>query len=179
MALFIPSNSCARCLIFGRTLRLLPYSMCANSEGSGEIRTIIPWAGSFHYHSWSNYIQIKIFTNFCFLILQLLRHLQHKLFQNINKPQSAISDILKNLHLWYQWWIHEWIIFFQNQFLGVTAQENVSSLNFHRKAEICLYTCNDYQSFPIFYNLRFYLCKEMFLWCKLIFHVYYFHPSQY
>ena len=26
----------ARCLIFGRTLRLLPYVMCANSEGSGE-----------------------------------------------------------------------------------------------------------------------------------------------
>ena len=26
----------ARCLIFGRTLRLLPYFMCANSEDSGE-----------------------------------------------------------------------------------------------------------------------------------------------
>ena len=26
----------ARCLMFGRTHRLLPYSMCANSEGSGE-----------------------------------------------------------------------------------------------------------------------------------------------
>ena len=25
-----------RCLIFGRTQRLLPYFMCANSEGSGE-----------------------------------------------------------------------------------------------------------------------------------------------
>ena len=30
-----PSNG-ARCLIVGRTLRLLPYFMCANSEGSGE-----------------------------------------------------------------------------------------------------------------------------------------------
>ena len=29
-------SSGARCLIFGRTLRLLPYFMCANSEGSGE-----------------------------------------------------------------------------------------------------------------------------------------------
>ena len=27
-----------RCLIFGRTLRLLPYFMCANNEGSGETR---------------------------------------------------------------------------------------------------------------------------------------------
>ena len=30
-------SSGSRCLIFGRTLRLLPYVMCANSEGSGEI----------------------------------------------------------------------------------------------------------------------------------------------
>ena len=30
-----PSNG-AKCLIFGRTLRQLPYFMCANNEGSGE-----------------------------------------------------------------------------------------------------------------------------------------------
>ena len=30
-----PSNG-ARCQIFGRTLRLLPYFMCANSEGSSK-----------------------------------------------------------------------------------------------------------------------------------------------
>ena len=51
----------ARCLVFGRTLRLLPYFMCAKSEGSGDstrlilsepslvayvISTIISWAGS-------------------------------------------------------------------------------------------------------------------------------------
>ena len=42
MVLFISSNthaqpsSGARCLIFGPTLRLLPYFMCANSEGSGK-----------------------------------------------------------------------------------------------------------------------------------------------
>ena len=29
-------SSGARCLIFGRTLRLLPYFMFANGEGSGE-----------------------------------------------------------------------------------------------------------------------------------------------
>ena len=29
-------SSGGRCLIFSRTLRLLPYFMCANSEGSGE-----------------------------------------------------------------------------------------------------------------------------------------------
>ena len=30
-----PSNG-ARCLIFGRSLHLHPYFLCANSEGSGE-----------------------------------------------------------------------------------------------------------------------------------------------
>ena len=30
------SHPGAICLIFGRTLRLLPCCMCANSEGSGE-----------------------------------------------------------------------------------------------------------------------------------------------
>ena len=32
----VQSSGVARCLIFGWTLRLLPYFMCANSEGSGE-----------------------------------------------------------------------------------------------------------------------------------------------
>ena len=55
-----PPSSGTRCPIFGRTLRLLPYFMCANSEGSGKtaqmlpepllvayvISTIISWAGS-------------------------------------------------------------------------------------------------------------------------------------
>ena len=36
-------SSGARCLIFGRTLRLLPYFMCANSEGSGETRGCTGW----------------------------------------------------------------------------------------------------------------------------------------
>ena len=57
-------SSGAKCVIFSRALRLLPYFMCANSEGSGEtargcagspepslvayvIRIIITWAGSF------------------------------------------------------------------------------------------------------------------------------------
>ena len=41
---FKPSG--ARCLIFRLTLRLLPYFMCANSEGSGETAGMrrLPWA---------------------------------------------------------------------------------------------------------------------------------------
>ena len=34
--LHVQPSSGARCLIFGQTLRLLPYFRCANSEGSGE-----------------------------------------------------------------------------------------------------------------------------------------------
>ena len=55
-----PSNG-ARCLIFGRTIRLLPYFMCANSEGSGETARILTTAMSvamvnliFH-HSYSSH----------------------------------------------------------------------------------------------------------------------------
>ena len=40
------SHSGARCLNFGRTLRLLPYFMCANSECSGETARMrrLAWA---------------------------------------------------------------------------------------------------------------------------------------
>ena len=53
-------SSRAKCLIFGQTLCLLPYIMCANSEGCSRacspepslvayvISTIISWAGSGH-----------------------------------------------------------------------------------------------------------------------------------
>ena len=49
-------SSGARCLIFGQTLRLLPYFKCANREGSGSpesslltyvTSTIMACAGSF------------------------------------------------------------------------------------------------------------------------------------
>ena len=39
-------SSGTRCLIFGRTIRLLPYFVCANSEGSGETARVrrLAWA---------------------------------------------------------------------------------------------------------------------------------------
>ena len=37
----------ARCLIFGRTLRLLLYFMCANSEGSGDPARMPKFAWAF------------------------------------------------------------------------------------------------------------------------------------
>ena len=61
-------------MIFGRTLRLLPYFMCANREGSGETArmcTIISWAGSnyvtgdtfWHHLPWqTSWWSIRIFN---------------------------------------------------------------------------------------------------------------------
>ena len=40
-------SSGAKCLIFGRALRLLPYFMCANSEGSGETARMHRFAWAF------------------------------------------------------------------------------------------------------------------------------------
>ena len=40
-------SSGARCLVFGRTLRLLPYFKCANSEGSGETAWMCRFAWAF------------------------------------------------------------------------------------------------------------------------------------
>ena len=70
MALFVlhkliaqPSSG-ARCLILGRILRLLPYVICANSEGSGETARMRRFAWAFagricdKYHnlmSWLKY----------------------------------------------------------------------------------------------------------------------------
>ena len=73
MALFVLRKlillaSGARCLIFGRTLRLLPYFMCVNSEGSGETARMRRLAWAFagrqcdKYHnlmSWLNYCSIR------------------------------------------------------------------------------------------------------------------------
>ena len=62
-------SSGARCLIFGRTLHLLPYFMCANSAGSGETVRMrrLAWALAGRlcdkYHnrmSWLNYAYFSI-----------------------------------------------------------------------------------------------------------------------
>ena len=62
-----PSNE-ARCMIFGWTLRLLPYFMCANSDGSGETSGMRRLAWAFagrqcdKYHnlmSWQLFLHIR------------------------------------------------------------------------------------------------------------------------
>ena len=45
--LILQTSSGARCLIFGRTLRLLPYFMYANSKGSGETARMCRLARAF------------------------------------------------------------------------------------------------------------------------------------
>ena len=65
-------RSGARCLIFGRTLRLLPYFMWSNSEGSGETARMrrLAWAFAVRlcdkYHNLMSWlVNIKIW---CFCI---------------------------------------------------------------------------------------------------------------
>ena len=67
------ASSVARCLIFGRTLRLLPDFMCANSEGSGETARMRRLAWAFagrlcdKYHnlmSWLMFIESLVVLTF-------------------------------------------------------------------------------------------------------------------
>ena len=59
----------ARCLIFGWTLRLLPYFMCANSEGSGETVRMRRFAWAFagrlsdKYHNLMSWLKSRISLN--------------------------------------------------------------------------------------------------------------------
>ena len=48
-------SSVARCLIFGQSLRLLPYFMCANSKGSGETAQMRRPAWAFAGHLCDKY----------------------------------------------------------------------------------------------------------------------------
>ena len=65
-------SSGARCLIFGRSLRLLPYFMCANSEGSGEdaqsslsLRWSPMWNEYHNFMSWLIFRAFDVFTAEC------------------------------------------------------------------------------------------------------------------
>ena len=60
MALFVPGAHTqpsigARCLIFGRTILLFPYVMCANSKGSGETAQMHRLARAFAGHLCDKY----------------------------------------------------------------------------------------------------------------------------
>ena len=60
-----PSNG-ARCLIFGQTLRLLPYFMCANSEGSGETVRMWRLAWAFAGRLCDKYHDLMSWLIYCF-----------------------------------------------------------------------------------------------------------------
>ena len=92
-----PSNR-ARCLIFGRTLRLFQYLMCANSEGSGETarmrrlvwafagrlcdkyRNLTSWLKSFYPLFWE-YLHFKSLPSFLSMN-NLVRNCQSNHFLN-------------------------------------------------------------------------------------------------
>ena len=59
-------SSGAKCLIFGRTFRLFPYFMCANSEGSSETarmrRLALAFAGRLcdKYHNLMSWLILQL-----------------------------------------------------------------------------------------------------------------------
>ena len=61
------SSSGARCLMFGRTLHLLPYFMCANSEGSGETARMRRLAFAFAGRLCDKYHNLMSKLNFDFI----------------------------------------------------------------------------------------------------------------
>ena len=67
---WLAKMSGARCLIFGRTLCLLPYFMCANSEGSSETaqmrRLFWTFAGCLcdKHHNHMSWLEGFMFTGF-------------------------------------------------------------------------------------------------------------------
>ena len=87
------ASSGARCLIFGRTLRLLPYFMCANSKGSGETarmrRLTKACAGRLcdKYHSLMSWL---IYTLYNFLLRNLLLALpRYHMFKGKHRDQEG------------------------------------------------------------------------------------------
>ena len=71
-------SSGARCLIFGQTLCLLPYFMCANSEGPGETAQMCRLAWAFagrlcdKYHNLMSWLkrQFNLSVNDCLSIFK-------------------------------------------------------------------------------------------------------------
>ena len=93
LALFVLAH--AGCLIFGRTLRLFPYFMCVNSEGSGETARMrrIAWdvAGRlcdkyYDLMSWLNYVLVGVFSGLLFLTLKLKTSLVDLPWSFVNEP---------------------------------------------------------------------------------------------
>ena len=77
------TSSGASCLIFCRTLRLLPYFMCANSEGSGESVRMRRLASAFAGRLCDKYHNLMSWLNFT-----VCYHMSHVM----RKPVYAICE---------------------------------------------------------------------------------------
>ena len=87
-------SSGARCLIFGRTLRLRPYFMCANSEGSGETARMrrIAWA-------FAGRLCDKYHNLMSWLKLNILCHMKPYLMKFISKMINSCNFFLWKMKL--------------------------------------------------------------------------------
>ena len=78
----------ARCLIFGRTLRLLPYFMCANSDGSGETARMRSFAWAF-----AGRICDKYHNLMSWLMLALIKRYGYAADVSVNSETGIMSGI--------------------------------------------------------------------------------------
>ena len=71
--LFLQTPMCSHpvgwCLIFGQTICLLPYFMCANSEGSGETVWMSRHAWAFAGHLCDKYHNLMSWLNYGYCLL--------------------------------------------------------------------------------------------------------------
>ena len=121
------SHPVARCLIFGWTLRILPYFMCANSKGSGETAWMPRLAWAFagrlcdKYHNLMNWL-----IWFRCIVYNNLAIWSKLMFSDVNKNTSTNQTFCYALKCVF-WHIkkcfHALSISFKNMIFGPASIE--------------------------------------------------------
>ena len=82
----------ARCSIFGRTLRLLPYFLCANSEGSGETARMRMLAWAFVVRQCDKYHKSHKLAHLiiqCIILEEVTQPLSRQLIETFEKVSAV------------------------------------------------------------------------------------------
>ena len=92
------SSNGAKCLIFGRPFRLLPYFMCANSEGSGETARMRRLAWAFTRRLRDKYHNLMSWLNCMKSTISVQQNLLSATF--IFWPQDFVYYLEITFHQW-------------------------------------------------------------------------------
>ena len=95
-------SSGVKCLIFGRPLRLLPYFMCANSEGSGETARMpgLTWAFVGHlcdkYHNLMSWLICFLYHDKTFWQWGMIKQMNIRAVAGQGRsPESGFANKIK------------------------------------------------------------------------------------